>query len=151
MDAPTCVGCGAPASGVYVCHNCGVPARPLTDADSQQRALDELHGRLSSNDPPPKLLENAFVPDEPRVLIEAGLRLLPLLENAAGQSGAAGRMRAIIIKLRLIGDDPTTIKAAKEFEQALESYNRSDRQMGITLSIIGVVLLVALTSYCVSS
>jgi hypothetical protein len=136
---------------VYVCHSCGVPTRLLEDRESQQRALDELHGQLSSDNPPPKLLENAFVPDDPRVLIEAGLRLLPVLENAAGQSGAAGRMRAIIIKLRLIGDDPTVNKAAKEFEAALSSYERSDRQMGVTLGIIAVALVLAGTAFCVAN
>jgi hypothetical protein len=139
MADQACLGCGATSAGVYVCHFCGVPVHPLTDADSQRKALDELHGRLSAKDPPPDLLKNAFLPDDPRVLIEAGLRLLPVLEDAVAQSAAAGRMRAVIIKLRLLGDNPSLAKAAKEFQAALDSYRRSDRQMGY---IVGLVLLV---------
>jgi hypothetical protein len=144
MGDHACVGCGATSAGVFVCHHCGVPIRPLIDAASQRQALDELHGRLANDRPPASLLKNAFVPDDPRVLIEAGLRLLPVLEDAAGQSGAAGRMRAIVIKLRLLGDDPSLSKAAGEFQAALEAYQRSDRRMGVTLSIMGVVLLIGI-------
>lgn len=146
MDEHACVGCGATSAGVFVCHHCGVPVRPLVDAATQRQALDELHGRLAKDDAPAGLLKNAFMPDDPRVLIEAGLRLLPVLEDAAGQSGAAGRMRAIVIKLRLLGDDPALAKAAKEFEAALEAYRRSDRQMGIILSVIGIGLVIAIVA-----
>jgi hypothetical protein len=129
---------------VFVCHHCGVPVRPLVDAESQRQALDELHGRLSSSSPPRRLLVNAFLPDDPRVLIDAGLRLMPVLESGAGQSGAAGRMRAIIVKLRLLGDDPTLTRAAKELEAALECYRRSDRQTGYW--VVGLLVLSVLAA-----
>ncbi len=148
MAEQACVGCGATSAGVFVCHFCGVPVKPLTDPASQRQALDELHGRLASDDPPAKLLDNAFVPDDPRVLIEAGLRLLPVLENAAGESAAAGRMRAIIVKLRLLGDDPALAKAAVEFQEALDAYRRSDRQMGYILGTIAVVGIIAIVAKC---
>jgi hypothetical protein len=148
MAEEACIGCGATSAGVFVCHNCGVPCRPLVDAQSQRQALDELHGQLGSEGAPAGLLKNAFIPDDPRVLIEAGLRMLPALEDAAGQSDAAGRMRAIIIKLRLVGDDPSLARAGKEFEEALESYRKSDRRMGWTLAIIAAVLLAVAVSQC---
>lgn len=139
MANGACVACGANSAGAFVCHHCGVLVRPLSDAESERQALDELHGQLASDNPPARLLNNAFLPEHPRVLIDAGLRLLPVLEGAAGQSGAAGRLRAIIIKLRLLGGDPTVAQAVEEFEAALDSYRRSDRQMGY---IIGVVLII---------
>jgi len=142
MNDHQCVGCGAPSNGVFVCHHCGVPVRPLSDAASQRQALDELHGQLGSKDRSPSLLVNAFLPDDPRVLIDAGLRLLPVLEESAGQSGAAGRMRAIIIKLRLLGNDPTSTRAAAEFEAALEAYRRSDRMTGYAVWMIALGLVV---------
>lgn len=138
MSDGRCVGCGAASTGVLVCHHCGVPVRSLVDAESQRRALDELHGQLSLPSPPPHLLDNAFLPDDPRVLIDAGLRLLPVLEKGTGQAAAAGRMRAVIIKLRLLGDDPALVHAAKELEVALASYHQHDRRLGYA---VGVVLL----------
>lgn len=152
MPNQECSGCGATSAGVFVCHHCGVLVRPLSDPESERRALDELHGRLASDAPSARLLKNAFLPDDPRVLIDAGLRLLPVLEDGAGQSGAAGRMRAIVIKLRLLGDDPSVANAAREFEAALESYRRSDRQMGfivVTVLIAIVAGLVFGVSQCV--
>lgn len=143
MASEPCVGCGATSKGVFVCHHCGVPVRALGDAESERQALDELHGQLASESPPPKLLSNAFLPDTPRVLIDAGLRLLPVLEDAAGQSSAAGRLRAIIIKLRLLGDDPALVRAAKEFQAALDAYEASDRQMGYTLGGLLIVVVIA--------
>lgn len=141
MSEEQCVGCGATSNGVFVCHHCGVPVRSLVDVESQRRALDELHGQLSSPNPPPRLLDNAFLPDDPRVLIDAGLRLLPVLENGAGQSATAGRLRAVIIKLRLLGDDPTITKAVKELQAALDSYRRADRQMGYLILLVLLVLI----------
>jgi hypothetical protein len=142
MTDHACVGCGATSAAVFVCHHCGVLVRALDDPESERKALDELHGRLSSGDANPLLLNNAFLPDDPRVLIDAGLRLLPVLEDSAGQSGAAGRMRAIIIKLRLLGDDPAVTRAAKEFDAALDSYRRSDRKTGYV--VVGITLVIAL-------
>ncbi|MFO7564998.1 MAG: hypothetical protein R6X02_20300 [Enhygromyxa sp.] len=141
MANDPCVGCGATSKGVFVCHHCGVPVRRLGDPESERQALDELHGQLASDSPPGKLLDNAFLPDDPRVLIDAGLRLLPVLENGAGQSGVAGRMRAIIIKLRLLGDDPALARAAKELQTALDSYQASDRRMGYA---VGIALLLVI-------
>jgi hypothetical protein len=75
------------------------------------------------------------------VLIDAGLRLLPVLEKGTGQAAAAGRMRAIIIKLRLLGDDPALVKASKELQAALDTYHRTDRRWGY---ILGGLLLVVI-------
>lgn len=144
MADRTCVGCGATDSGLFVCHHCGVAFEPLIDVESQRQALEELHGQLAFESAPPNLLKNAFLPDDPRILIDAGLRLLPVIENAAGQRDAAGRMRAIIIKLRLLGDDPTISRAAKELEAALAAYERSDRQMGVVLTIVFTVVIVGI-------
>lgn len=150
MADRTCVGCGATDNGLFVCHHCGVAFEPLIDVESQRQALEELHGQLASESAPPNLLKNAFLPDDPRILIDAGLRLLPVIENAAGQSDAAGRMRAIIIKLRLLGDDPTVARAVKELQAALDAYERSDRQMGWILGI-GFLVIVGLIAIGVQS
>jgi hypothetical protein len=102
----------------------------MTDPAQERMALDELHGRLAAGGESEKILQNAFVPTTTDVLIEAGLRLLPVLEKGVAQDGAAGRMRAIIIKLGLLSSDPTAAKAAAQLGQALDDYRRSDRNMG---------------------
>ncbi|HVI02098.1 MAG TPA: hypothetical protein VM869_25470 [Enhygromyxa sp.] len=141
MSDEQCVGCGATSRGVLVCHHCGVPVRSLIDAESQRRALDELHGQLAVPNPPPHLLDNAFLPDDPRVLIDAGLRLLPVLERGTGQAAAAGRMKAIIIKLRLLGEDPTLVEAARQLEAALATYHREDRKWGYVVATFLIVVV----------
>mgnify|MGYP000181469925 CR=1 FL=1 len=142
------MGCGARGSGVFVCHHCGVAFAPLVDVESQRQALEELHGQLAKHDAPAVLLKNAFLPDDPRLLIDAGLRLLPMLENAAGQSVAAGRMRAIIIKLRLLGDDPTVARAVAELQAALDSYEKSDNRTGIVIVSLALGIVALLLWKC---
>lgn len=143
-----CVACGAKGSGVFVCHHCGVAFASIVDVEGQRKALEELHGQLAKSDAPGVLLKNAFLPDDPRLLIDAGLRLLPMLENAAGQSVVAGRMRAIIIKLRLLGGDPTVARAIAELQAALDSYEKSDNRMGIVLGTIAVAIVALLVWKC---
>lgn len=102
----------------------------MTDPADERAALDELHGHLAAGGESEKILQNAFVPTNTEVLIDAGLRLLPVLEKGVAEDGAAGRMRAIIIKLELLGNDAHAAKAAAELRKALEDYRRSDRIMG---------------------
>ena len=128
--AAQCRACGSPAAGTYVCHYCGAATHALNDPADERAALDELHGHLAAGGESEKILQNAFVPRNTEVLIDAGLRLLPVLEKAVAEDGAAGRLRAIIIKLELIGNDVAAAKAAAELRQALEDYRRSDRIMG---------------------
>ena len=127
-----------------MCHYCGAATHTMPDPAEERAALDELHGHLASDEESEKILQNAFVPTNTEVLIDAGLRLLPVLEQAVAKDGAAGRLRAIIIKLELISNDTAAEKAALELRQALEDYRRSDRIMGYWVMFILVLLLAAL-------
>ena len=136
----SCRACGSPMMGTYVCHYCGAARDRLTDPADERLALDELHGRLiAGGENSEKILQNAFIPSSLEVLIDAGLRLLPVLEKGVAEDGAAGRMRAIIIKLKLMGQgDAAARSAAEQFEQALADYRRSDRIMGYwVMGILG--------------
>ncbi len=140
-----CRACGSVAGGTFVCHQCGAALHRLRTADEERDALDELHGRLAveSNK---SILQNAFVPSDTRVLIDAGLRLLPVLEAGVAEDCAAGRLRAIIVKLELIGTDATASKAALELKKALDDYRRSDKIM--TYWVVGFLFaLVAGAAY----
>ena len=128
--AQPCRACGSPSTGAFVCHYCGAATQTMTDPAMERQALDELHGQLAAGGESEKILQNAFVPTNTEVLIDAGLRLLPVLEQGVAEDGAAGRLRAIIIKLELLASEPAAKKAAAELRQALEDYRRSDRLMG---------------------
>jgi hypothetical protein len=118
------------------------------NASEEKDALDELHGTLARADVSDKILKNAFIPDDIGVLIDAGLRLMPVLESAVAQDGAAGRMRAIVVKLSLHASDPTATRAAKELGDALRRYEHGDRVVGYW--VMGIFLmLVALGIYLV--
>ena len=142
--AADCRACGSPRAGTYVCHYCGAATHQLVDSTTERAALDELHGRLSAGGESEKILQNGFLPTHTEVLIDAGLRLLPVLEKGVAEDGAAGRMRAIIIKLELIANDASAAKAAAELKQALEDYRRSDRIMGYWVLAILLAGLIAI-------
>ena len=135
-----CRACGSPSTGAFVCHYCGAATSSFTDPAMERQALDELHGKLAAGGESEKILQNGFVPTNTEVLIDAGLRLLPVLEKGVAEDGAAGRLRAIIIKLELLTNDSSAQKAAGELRQALEDYRRSDRIMGYW--VIGIIFAV---------
>ncbi|KIG13111.1 hypothetical protein DB30_00576 [Enhygromyxa salina] len=139
-----CRACGSPSGGTYVCHYCGAATQLMSDPAQERMALDELHGRLASGGESEKILQNAFVPTSTEVLIEAGLRLLPVLEKGVAEDGAAGRMRAIIIKLELTGHDKSATMAAAQLKQALEDYRRSDRVTGYWVMALFFATLAAI-------
>ncbi len=142
-----CPTCGAPEQGSLLCAYCGTPTRELASEADQAHALDEFHVRLvnAESDKRSVILENGWLPSHPRVLVDAGLRMLPTLENAVAQSEAAGRLLAIITKLRLNSEDEINRRAADELKVHLERYYRSDRIMGywvlgfLALTIGGLV------------
>jgi len=118
----------------------------LDTVEDEEAALDELHGQLSNGENRESLLENGFIPTHTRVLIDAGLRMLPTLESNVAEDQAAGRLRAIIIKLELsANDDETARKAIDRLGEALADYRRSDKIMGrwvgaILLGITGAIV-----------
>lgn len=141
--AATCTTCGAPDQGGFVCHFCGLPTRTLASAEEEARALGEYHVALTNAEDEKvrvRLLENGFLPSQTEVLVDAGLRMLPTLENAVAEHQAAGRLQAIISKLRIAGG-ASAGSAADELARHLARYRRSDRVMGYwVMGILGGLL-----------
>ena len=79
------------------------------------------------------MLLNGFLPDHPAVLVEAGMRCVPLIDmgnTAAGEvEAAAKRLRAIVIKLRLLAQNKQAEKAVAELEAILDEYKKADQKM----------------------
>ena len=140
-----CPSCGSADLGTFMCHYCGGPLFPLSGEAQQRQALDELHAQLTiarRSGARDAIFANGFLPDHPRVLIDAGLRMVPVLEGNANQEQAAGRMRAIILKLKLITHDEAAASAAAQLETHLERYERHDRliaRLAIGAIVIGVL------------
>lgn len=152
--ARACAACGAEA-GLFLCTYCGTPTRALTNEADERSALDELHAELAriigagdaTVERRHRLLTNAFLPSSPSVLVEAGLRMVPVLEQAVGRADAAGRMRAICIKLRLASAEPTCRAAEAEYREALARYERYDASVGRQVAIvIGAVVLAVIVA-----
>jgi hypothetical protein len=148
MDQPACPHCGGASQGL-VCSFCGALLTPTQDSGTQKRALDDFHGLLANATPESqaKLLRHGFLPDSPHVLIEAGLRTMLLLQTDSAFSevatGAAGRLKTIESKLRLLPESDESRKALKEFDAALRDHEKRDamntRQ---AFTFVGVVLAI---------
>lgn len=149
----SCPNCGSADLGTFMCRYCGGPLFPLTGEEQQRQALDELHAQINisrGSGVRDAIFANGFLPDHPRVLIDAGLRMVPVLEGNANQERAAGRMRAIILKLKLITHDEAAATAATQLERHLDRYERYDRLIArlaigaiVAVVIAGAISLVA--------
>ena len=149
-----CTVCDAPTSGL-VCQFCGHKLTRAEDLHSEQDALDQLHRLLHEADDErqARLLTCGFLPTHKRVLINAGLRVMPLVntDDTAGDTSQAARQRleAIVAALRLCDPDVEIRRAVAEFEKKLGAYARADRVVtAVALVLIvggvaGVVLLIA--------
>jgi hypothetical protein len=149
MDSPNgnCDSCGAPAAGL-ICGHCGKPATHLSNASEEDRALDEFHNLLQGLKPEDQrswLLTSGFIPDHKGVLIEAGIRCLPLLQDMKIYDAAASRLEAIITKLKLLHGDRQAALAVEDFRAKIEGYKVEKRKnnyltAGCLLAIIAAVV-----------
>lgn len=148
----TCPRCGTEVNRA-LCHACGVLAVEAVDLDAEMAALEEFHGVLARAPAEVQvtLLRNGFLPDRPHALVEAGLRLIPLIDAdrypAEPTESAVQRMRAVASKCRLMLQNPQAQKAAEEFEAILNRHDAgtaSDQRAGCWLiGILGFILLAA--------
>lgn len=141
-----CDSCGAPFSG-FICEHCGKLAANLESATDENRALDEFHRQLQKLKPKEQsqwLLESGFLPDNKDVLIEAGIYCVPFLKNSALYDAASSRLGAIILKLRLLADDPKAQRAIEDFEKHIRRY-QSEKRTQAVLGIGCALTILALT------
>lgn len=146
-DAPTCAGCGARGEG-WICRHCGRRLRPAADAESERAALDALHQALATkdDDAQARLLQHAFLPDDPRTLVEAGARCLPILTTegvALARDAAASRLDAIVAKLRVLGEPEEATRAAALYAEQVAAYRKEQDRYGfwgcLSFALVGAL------------
>ena len=153
-DNNSCNRCGAQLNGL-VCEYCGSLARLHMNRDEERDALAEYHNILLNMEPKAQinLLQNGFIPDATDVLIEAGIRCIPLIDikQTADDTVEAAyrRLQAIMIKLRLLPANAEITQALKEFERVTKAYQTSDRQLSIVLTVIAVIMVVICIGFAV--
>ncbi len=141
-----CRQCGAEVDGL-ICAYCGAITERTEDVETEGRALDEYHRLLSGADEAKQvaLLRNGFLPETRKVLIEAGLRCMPLVDveqtTNRVSTTALQRLQAIIARLHIIGDDPEIGRACSEFQAKIAEFRRADRNLGIGVMIALAVVL----------
>lgn len=146
----TCPQCGAPLKRT-LCEYCGTLGLPHPNVEEQKQALEVFHGLLAAKNEKEQLalLKNGFLPDDREVLIESGLRCVPLIghDSAGGdiEEAAIARLRAVVAKLNLVPGDSLARQAVKNFEQEMERYKQvSYRNMVWGLLIIAVPVCLVL-------
>ncbi len=136
-----CPQCGAPLTRA-LCEYCGTLGVPQPNPEEQKQALEVFHGLLVSKDVAGQvsLLKNGFLPDDRDMLVEAGLRCVPLIGHDStgdAEEAAVARLRAIIAKLSLRTGDGLAQQASANFEKELERY----RTITIRNMAVGVLLI----------
>jgi len=125
----------------------------MADPVEERERLESYHRDLSARDLPGQVsaLRNGFLPDEPSVLIEAGIRCIPLIEADRTELVDAGldRLKAIVFKLKM-GRDTAEIRAALDrLEPVLDQKKKEDdANARYGLLAIGGLLFVILAAVC---
>lgn len=154
MTETNCLQCSAPLNGL-ICEYCGSLANLHMNRDEEMQALTEYHNILLKLEEKPeaeiKMLSKGFIPSNPDVLIEAGIRVMPLIDltNTGDDvvEAAARRLDAISLKLRLLPDTPEITQALNEFETFTEAFKvlhkKQDKEAGILVALILVFIIAA--------
>ncbi len=110
------------------------------------RALETYHEAVGLKDPAGQaaLLLSGYLPDSAEVLIEAGVRCIPLLrcEREAVADAARHRLEAVLFKLRRL---PQTHEVSRTVEELAAEVARKEREgrrsMWLGFGVIGGLLL----------
>ena len=151
MVETNCPGCGARTSGTFICQYCATLLRPAQDPAAERQALDEYTLLLRRDDVEQRIriLRTGYMPSDPQVLVDAGLSLIPMLDVGTEGEVAGHRLRAIVIKLKLLAaSDPKIGIAKQEFEAALERQRKEDRMYG-WIAVAVLVLIVGGIGYAI--
>ena len=127
----------------------------MTGPDTEREQLETYHRQLALQQESGQvgMLRSGYLPTSPELLVEAGIRCVPLLESGdVDLAGAAyDRLEAILLKLRLSPAAPATRKAVEELEARLKEHHRQearDTKFGVALLLVlaaliaGAVLLI---------
>lgn len=149
-ESNICPACGAP-NDTKVCAFCGTLLTTLINTREEREALDEFHRLLAQQTEDEKrveFLQNGFIPEDSDNLIDAGIRSVALIDMNSGydnlSNGAANRLRAITLKLKIMEPTPEISRAVSEFTTLIDTHTKDERRDGITtwIAIVVVVFLV---------
>ncbi len=140
-----CLSCGAPVEG-KTCHYCGTPA-PTADGEvGEHQSLEHLHHALANAENDAKkerILRNAFLPEDPDVAVDAGLRCMPLVDASTKVGEAAGaRVETIITKLEMLDPSPHLTRAIGTLKTELKKRRQKTRHIpvkAIVWSLVGLL------------
>ena len=146
----TCKNCGAPAEG-RVCAFCGSALIVLDSKEEEKNALNEYTEALvkADKDTQIKMLRGGFLPTDPEVLIDAGMRLITMIEaeSISPEPGVSAENRLLTIKTKLELVEQTTqvVAARKRFDELLRGKKNEVIVVGIgcavlLLAALGIVL-----------
>lgn len=146
MAKTQCSRCGAPVESL-VCRYCGGLAGTAEGLEGERKALRELHDFLvkAEKDAQMKMLRGGYLPSHPDVLIDAGLRCVPILGDTGNDPevcmSAVARLESIVMKLKLMPRDERIGRAIAEFEGKLKAERAEENQA--VLIFFGVLVVVA--------
>ena len=147
----TCSQCGANGNSA-VCGYCGNLLDPVQDIAGERAALDSLHDFLQLVDRTRQrqLLRNGYLPDSREVLIEAGMRLLPLCNHGDGdlepRDSALARLKTVISKLKILHAGADARRAIDQFEATIRSARHSD--FWSVVLALGLFIVLPATGLC---
>lgn len=155
MTETICLQCSAPLNGL-VCEYCGSLANLHMNRDEEMQALTEYHNILLKLEEKPeaeiKMLSKGFIPSNPDVLIEAGVRVIPLIDftNTSDDvvEAAARRLDAISLKLRLLPPTPEIARALKEFEPVAEDFKVTHKRQDKVFTIWATIFIAIMVMAC---
>lgn len=150
--AKNCQKCGAQTASM-ICEYCGAMAVLSQEAKDEKAGLEEFCRLLQTKDAPAqaKLLETGYLPSIPPVLIEAGVRCVPLIRAGHADAladSALRRLETVVLKLKLLEPSSEIRRAIAEFEPVIRDFKAresSDTFWGLTVlgGLALAILLVA--------
>lgn len=121
----------------------------MSDRLAEIEQLNDFHDLAAAKDGPAQasLLRNGFLPESQDVLIEAGIRCIPLIESGKIEvsDAAANRLEAILFKLKRFPETQDLRRAADQFEAIIGEHKRdeiSNTRFGFTI-FFGLAVLIA--------
>ena len=146
----TCGNCGAPAEGI-ICTYCGCALVSLESKEEQMGALREYHESLTKadRDKQVKMLRGGYLPRDPEVLVDAGMRLIPMIEtddmSNEPEASAVDRLLMIKTKLEICEQTPQVVAAIKQFDKIMGGRSTRTLLFGVGMAVfvlaaLGIVL-----------
>jgi len=119
----------------------------LNGVDSERKLLEEFHRSAGekSGELQAGAIRNDYLPGTPEVLVEAGIKCIPLIESDTPSVSDAGRdrLKAVVFKLKLVQDSANARSALEQFESMIEKRERkANRETFYGILFIGSLIAI---------